>query len=101
MLLEHLLDFLRSRNDVWIVGPHTVGSRLPIVSIIPGKDLKKVYTKLTAHKLMLGMGHFYAVRPLMDMNIPLQPGVIRISFLHYTTIEEIDQLIEGLKIALS
>jgi len=49
---------------------------------------------------MLGKGHFYAVRPLMDMNISLQSGVLRISFLHYTTMEEIDQLITGLKKAL-
>ena len=50
---------------------------------------------------MLGIGNFYAVRPLMDMNIPEQPGVIRISFLHYTSMEEMNQLIAGLKIALS
>jgi selenocysteine lyase/cysteine desulfurase len=49
---------------------------------------------------MLGMGHFYAVRPLIDMNIPLEPGVLRISFVHYTSMEDIDQLIEGLKVAL-
>ncbi len=49
---------------------------------------------------MLGMGNFYAVRPLMDMNIPTDPGVLRISFIHYTSMQEIDQLIEGLKEAL-
>ena len=100
-LLENLLDFLRSRNDLRIVGPDTAESRLPIVSIIPDKDLAKVYAKLTEHKLMLGKGHFYAARPLMDMGIPIQPGVIRISFLHYTTLQEIDQLIEGLNEALN
>ena len=100
-LMEPLLDFLRSRDDVQIIGPDSTESRAPIVSIIPlNKKLKKVYTSLTKHKLMLGMGHFYAVRPLMDMNIPNQPGVLRISFLHYTSMEEINQLIEGLKVAL-
>jgi selenocysteine lyase/cysteine desulfurase len=49
---------------------------------------------------MLGMGNFYAHRPLMDMDIPREPGVLRISFLHYTSMEEIDQLIAGLKVAL-
>jgi selenocysteine lyase/cysteine desulfurase len=100
-LLERLLDFLRSRDDVQIIGPDSAEERAPIVSIIPNnKNLKKVYATLTEHKLMLGMGHFYAVRPLMDMNIPRQPGVLRISFLHYNSIEEINQLIEGLKAAL-
>ena len=100
-LLERLLVFLRSRNDVEIIGPQTAEERAPIISIIPkNKNLKKVYATLTEHKLMLGMGHFYAVRPLLDMDVPIQPGVLRISFLHYTGMEEIDQLIAGLKVAL-
>jgi selenocysteine lyase/cysteine desulfurase len=100
-LLEHLLDFLRSREDVRIVGPDRVVGRAPTVSIIPrNKSIEEVYATLTRHKLMLGMGNFYAVRPLKDMEIPLDPGVIRLSFLHYTSMEEIDQLIAGLKEAL-
>jgi selenocysteine lyase/cysteine desulfurase len=92
---------LTSRKDIQIVGPETSNKRAPIVSIIPvDKNIKKVYGSLIKHKLMLGIGNFYAVRPLMGMEIPTQPGVIRISFLHYTSMAEIDQLIEGLKIAL-
>ena len=101
MLLERLLDFLKIRDDVEIVGPDMAEDRAPIVSIIPlNNNIKKVYASLTEHKLMLGMGNFYAVRPLDDMNIPRQPGVLRISFLHYTSMEDLDQLIEGLKVAL-
>ncbi|MGB5668011.1 MAG: aminotransferase class V-fold PLP-dependent enzyme [Maribacter sp.] len=100
-LLEHLLEFLRSRDDIQIVGPDYAAGRLPIVSIIPhNKSIAKVYASLIEHKLMLGTGDFYAVRPLMDMDIPRVPGVMRMSFLHYTTIDEINQLIAGLKNAL-
>jgi len=100
-LLNKLLEFLRSRNDIQIVGPETSIDRAPIVSIVPlNKNIKKVYAALIKYKLMLGIGNFYAVRPLIDMDIPTQPGVIRISFLHYTSIDEINQLIEGLKNAL-
>jgi selenocysteine lyase/cysteine desulfurase len=49
---------------------------------------------------MLGIGDFYAARPLLDMDIARDPGVIRMSFIHYTSKEDIDQLIEGLKKAL-
>ncbi len=100
-LMKPLMNFLISRDDVRIVGPDKVENRAPIISIIPkNKSIKEVYDVLTKHKLMLGTGNFYAVRPLMDMNIPTEPGVLRISFIHYTTMEEIDQLIEGLKAAL-
>ena len=101
MLRDKLLSFLKSRDDIKIVGPETSNNRAPIVSIIPlKKNIKKVYTDLIKHKLMLGIGNFYAVRPLIDMDIPTQPGVIRISFLHYTSLKEIDQLINGLKTVL-
>ncbi|NNL02345.1 MAG: aminotransferase class V-fold PLP-dependent enzyme [Eudoraea sp.] len=100
-LLDHLLAFLRSRSDVRIVGSDTVTDRLPIVSIIPrNKTVAEVYAKLTECQLMLGTGDFYAVRPLIDMKIPLDPGVLRMSFVHYTSMEEINQLIAGLEKAL-
>jgi selenocysteine lyase/cysteine desulfurase len=100
-LLEQLLGFLRTRDDLRILGTNNAESRAPIVSILPTqKNIKKVYAGLIRHKLMLGLGDFYAARPLMDMKIPLQPGVIRMSLIHYTSPEELDQLIEGLKIAL-
>ncbi len=100
-LLSGLLDFLNSRDDVRIVGPERAEARAPTVSILPlRKNINEVYTTLTAHKLMVGKGNFYAVRPLIDMGIPEDPGVIRMSFLHYTSLEEIDQLIAGLSAAL-
>ena len=49
---------------------------------------------------MAKSGDFYGVRPLTGMNIPLDPGVVRVSFLHYTTEGQIDQLIGGLQAAL-
>ncbi len=100
-LLSPLMDFLRSRDDVKIIGPEQSDHRAPTVSILPLKrTLDDVYARLVDHKLMLGKGDFYAVRPLMDMAVAHPPGVIRISFLHYNTEEEIAQLIKGLKEAL-
>ena len=101
LLMNRLLDFLRTRNDLKIIGPDSSEDRAPIISILPrNKNIKKVYGTLIEQKIMLGMGDFYAVRPLIDMDIPTKPGVLRISFLHYTSIDEIDQLIEALKVAL-
>lgn len=100
-LMEPLLQFLNSREDIQILGPKQIEDRVPTISILPlQKDVESVYASLTKHQLMLGIGDFYAVRPLMDMKIPLEPGVLRMSFLHYTSPEEMDQLIEGLKEAL-
>ena len=101
-LLSQFLDFLRSRDDIDILGTSHPDDRAPIVSILPKKkDIEKVYSELINQKLMLGIGDFYAVRPLMDMSIPTSPGVIRMSFIHYTSQEDIEQLIKGLEIALA
>lgn len=101
-LLTPLLAFLRQRDDVRLVGPDDPELRAPTVSLIPTrKPIRAVQDKLTEHKLMVGSGDFYGVRPLLDMNIPLDPGVLRLSFLHYTSPAEIDQLIAGLKDALN
>lgn len=102
LLMKPLLEFLKGRDDVRIVGPHRVHSRAPIISILPlKKAVESVYHSLIEHKLMLGIGDFYAVRPLMDMEIPGDPGVIRMSFMHYTSPGEVAQLIEGLKKSLA
>ena len=100
-LLAPLLEWLRERDDIYIIGPDDPELRVPTVSILPKKkSIDEIFTVLTAKKLMAGQGHFYGARPLMGVNLPIEPGVLRLSFLHYTTEEEIDQLIDGLSAAL-
>jgi selenocysteine lyase/cysteine desulfurase len=100
-LLTPLLDFFKSRNDVFIVGPDDPAIRASTVTIKPmRKRVEEIVATLEAEKLMVASGGFDGVRQLGEMNIEDDPGVIRMSFLHYTSREEIDQLIEGLKVAL-
>jgi selenocysteine lyase/cysteine desulfurase len=100
-LLTPLLDFLKSRDDVFIIGPDDAEIRAATVTILPkNKSVAQVSAALGEQKLMVGSGNFYGVRPLTEMNVDLDTGVIRVSFVHYTTMAEIDQLIRGLTIAL-
>jgi len=100
-LLAKLLEWLRQRDDICIVGPDDPELRVPTVSIVPKKkSIDEIFAVLTAKKLMVGQGHFYGVRPLMGLNIPIDTGVLRLSFLHYTIEDEINQLIDGLSAAL-
>ncbi|MDH4280592.1 MAG: aminotransferase class V-fold PLP-dependent enzyme, partial [Acidimicrobiia bacterium] len=101
LLLAPLLAWLRDRNDVRLIGPDDPAVRAPTVSIVPtGKPIADVVRTLTEHKLMVGSGDFYAVRPLEGMGVALDPGVLRMSFVHYTTPAEVEQLIAGLAAAL-
>jgi selenocysteine lyase/cysteine desulfurase len=100
-LLTTLLDWLKQRSDIRIIGPQDPALRAPTVSVVPrDKSLHEVFAALTEKKLMAGQGHFYGVRPLLGMCIPIETGVLRLSFLHYTTADEIHQLIDGLSSAL-
>ncbi len=101
-LLTTLLNWLRPRTDIRLIGTGDPELRAPTVAFLPlEKTVAHVCKTATEHKLMVGSGNFYAVRPLMAMNVPLNPGVVRLSFLHYTTAAEIVQLIDGLTDALS
>lgn len=100
-LLTPLLDLLKARDDVLIIGPGDPRIRAPTVAIVPlNKPVRAVVAELEEQKLMVASGDFDAVRLLNEMKIDLDPGVIRMSLLHYTTRNEIDRLINGLTIAL-
>lgn len=101
-LLTPLLDFLKSRDDVRIIGPDDASVRAATVSILPlRKSVADVAEVLGKEKLMVGTGSFYGVRPLTAMHIDLDPGVLRMSFVHYTAMAEIEHLIRGLTRALA
>ncbi|RZV99148.1 MAG: nitrogen fixation protein NifS, partial [Rhodobacteraceae bacterium] len=49
-----------------------------------------------AHGIVCDGGDFYAQRPLQAMGIDMERGVLRMSFVHYTTSAEVDRLIAAL-----
>jgi selenocysteine lyase/cysteine desulfurase len=51
---------------------------------------------LAPHGIMAGGGNFYAVRPLRAMGVDPDAGVLRLSFVHYTSEDEVDRLIDAL-----
>ncbi|MEH6551752.1 MAG: aminotransferase class V-fold PLP-dependent enzyme [Pseudomonadales bacterium] len=101
-LLTPLLDFLKAREDVLIIGPDDPSIRSSTVTILPlEKSVEAVTTELEKQKLMVASGDFDAIRIFNDMNIAEDPGAIRLSFIHYTTQNDIDRLISGLTVALA
>ena len=100
-LLSQLLHYLADRDDVRVVGPSDAIRRAPTVSIVPLKrPIAAVAESLISSQMMVGTGDFYAPRLLKEMGIAPDPGVLRISFIHYTTADEINRLIEALDRAL-
>ncbi|QGY00347.1 aminotransferase class V-fold PLP-dependent enzyme [Roseovarius faecimaris] len=99
-LLQPLLDDLKARNSVRLIGPSEATRKAPTVAVeLPGPG-EAAAAELARHGIMTGGGDFYGSRPLQAMGVDLEKGVLRLSFVHYTTEEEIDQLREALDVVL-
>ncbi|MFC2969053.1 aminotransferase class V-fold PLP-dependent enzyme [Acidimangrovimonas pyrenivorans] len=95
-LLQPLLDYLAARNDVRLLGPRRAENRAPTVAVAAQRPGEALAADLAPHGIMAGGGDFYAVRPLEGMGIDPAHGVLRLSFVHYTSAEEVEKLIAAL-----
>jgi cysteine desulfurase family protein (TIGR01976 family) len=96
-LLARLLDYLASRRDLRLIGPAVAAQRAATVSFAPlRREPAELVPELARHGIMAAAGHFYAVRLLEALGIAPQRGVLRLSFVHYTTAEEVERLIAAL-----
>ncbi|MCP3971777.1 MAG: aminotransferase class V-fold PLP-dependent enzyme [Rhodobacteraceae bacterium] len=95
-LLQPLLDFLSARNNLRLLGPNQAAGRAPTVAIECDRSGASLAAELAPHGIMAGGGDFYAGRPLRAMGIDPDKGVLRLSFVHYTSQHDIDHLIRAL-----
>ncbi|MBM7067878.1 aminotransferase class V-fold PLP-dependent enzyme [Actibacterium sp. 188UL27-1] len=95
-LLEPLMHYLGGRNDIRILGPRTTQNRAPTVALALDRPGLEVARDLSPLGILAGGGDFYAGRPLQAMGIDPDHGVLRLSFVHYTTADEVDRLITAL-----
>ncbi|MCE8511439.1 aminotransferase class V-fold PLP-dependent enzyme [Ruegeria pomeroyi] len=95
-LLQPLLDAVSARNSVRLLGPDRAEGRAPTVALALNRPAEPVAADLAQYGIMAGGGDFYAVRPLGAMGVDPAQGVLRLSFTHYTSKDEIAQLIEAL-----
>ncbi len=95
-LLQPLLDAVKERNAVRLIGPSEADRRAPTVALSLNREAAPVAEELAAHGIMAGGGDFYAVRALKATGVDPARGVLRLSFTHYTSRAEIDKLIDAL-----
>src|SRR3546814_2761641 len=94
-LAAPLLEWLRQRNDLRVLGPTDPAERAPTVAVhTKNKPAAEVLEGLTARGIAAGAGHFYAYRLVEALGVDPESGVLRLSFVHYTAPEEIDKLLK-------
>ncbi|MBL8759915.1 MAG: aminotransferase class V-fold PLP-dependent enzyme [Phycisphaerae bacterium] len=95
---SRLLDWLRSRRDIEIIGPtHADSSRVPTISfVVPGRSSRELATRANRDGLAIRYGHFYSKRLVESIGLEPDDGVVRVSMVHYTSPAEIERLIAWL-----
>lgn len=99
-LSARLLDFLNSRPNVRIIGKKESSRsvRMPTISfVIKNVKSSTIPPQVDKHKIGIRFGDFYARRLIEDLGLASQNGVIRVSMVHYNTLEEMDRLIRVLE----
>jgi len=95
-LLAPLLDYVRSKPGLRLIGPDDAATRAPTLSFVLKEQGITAAERLARHGIMAAGGHFYAWRLLEAMGISPGQGVLRVSFVHYTSRADIDRLIAAL-----
>jgi cysteine desulfurase family protein (TIGR01976 family) len=100
-LMEKLLSFLKSKNNVKLIGKstHLRSERMPTVSFtVNNKSSLSIAQEAGKNGIGISNGDFYAWRCLKGLGIDTSDGVIRISMVHYNNMEEVEKLIKFLEI---
>jgi cysteine desulfurase family protein (TIGR01976 family) len=104
-LTPALLDVLAQRDDVRLLGPASldavVGHRCPTIAFDPlTKDPQAVAHELVQRGVQTSSGHYYAARVLDGLGIDPDRGVVRLSFVHYTSPADVERAIDALAHAI-
>ncbi len=98
-LATPLLAFLAAHDDVTLLGSPDADplARLPIIAFrhatLPSAGIAAA---LADRRLAVKHGHFHSRRLLEFLGIPPEDGVVRVSFAHYNTADEVERLVSAL-----
>jgi cysteine desulfurase family protein (TIGR01976 family) len=96
-LLQPLLDFLAARHGIRLIGRTRADERAPTVAFtVAGQRPIDAARRLAERNLGVGAGNFYAYRLVKALGVDPDEGVLRASFVHYTSRRDIERLIEEL-----
>ena len=95
-LQERLIGYLLGKPQVRIVGPANAGEdRVCTISFVhQSKSAPEIVAETDKRGIGIRYGHMYAYRLCEALGIDTDAGVVRVSGVHYNTVDEVDRLIE-------
>ena len=96
LIQERLLEFLSSKPNVRVIGLVDAdrSRRVPTISfVVDGVKSSTIVEQVDPHGIGIRFGHFYAYHLIESLGLMEREGVIRVSMVHYNTLDEVDRLI--------
>ena len=98
-LARRFLDGLP--EEVELYGVRGTHGRTPTFCVnLPGRSPRAVAERLGERDLYVWDGDYYALEPMRVLGLSESGGAVRAGFLHYTSAEEVDRLLEELRALL-
>jgi selenocysteine lyase/cysteine desulfurase len=98
-LAHRLLRYLSTRPRVRVIGAATADQavRVPTISfVVDGLDSETIVRHIDTLQIGIRFGDFHSRRLVERLDLSRHHGAVRVSMVHYNTVEEIDRLIQGL-----
>ena len=99
-LATRFVDYLERKPQIRLIGRATGdrARRLPTFSfLVEGRRSRDIVEALAEREIIIGHGHFYGYRVVEALGVAdLDDGVVRVSMVHYNTLEEVDRLTAAL-----
>jgi selenocysteine lyase/cysteine desulfurase len=98
-LTQRFLTYLAGRNDCRIIGKAVFenSNRVPTISFkLDGIDSGALCKQMDAHGIAIRFGDFHARRLVEYLGEDDAGGVVRVSMVHYNTLEQVDRLCAAL-----
>ncbi|WP_240602653.1 cysteine desulfurase-like protein [Paracoccus endophyticus] len=99
LLTDRLLSWLSSRNDCRIMGEakNHGSTRVPTIAFkFHGVDSGDIVRAMDDHGIAMRFGDFHSRRLVEHLGQDHAGGVLRVSLVHYNTVEQLDRLTEAL-----
>ncbi|MFK0332895.1 cysteine desulfurase-like protein [Rhizobium sp. NPDC090275] len=98
LLTERLLGYLRSRNDCRIVGQANQDEkRVPTIAFrFDGRQAGALCKAMDSENIAMRFGDFHSKRLAEYLGLTDHGGMLRVSMVHYNTLEEVDRFTAAL-----
>ncbi len=99
LLTERLLSYLRSRNDCRIVGQvsNHDETRVPTIAFrFDGREAGELCKAMDGENIAMRFGDFHSRRLAEYLDLTDHGGMLRVSMVHYNTLEEVDRFTAAL-----